>query len=121
MKNQTFRMTMLFDFYGELLTDRQKEFYQLYYDEDLSLSEIAENYGISRQGVRDVIVRAEAYMTEIEDKTGLVKRFMQFTPHVDAIGKAVDEIMEMNRRLFEDERLGELCTSIAREAAALRD
>ena len=47
MKNQTFRMTMLFDFYGELLTERQKEFYELYYDEDLSLSEIAENYGIS--------------------------------------------------------------------------
>ena len=121
MKNQTFRMTMLFDFYGELLTDRQKEFYQLYYDEDLSLAEIAENYGISRQGVRDVIVRAEAYMTEIEDKTGLVKRFMQFTPHVDAIEKAADEIGEMNRRLFEDKRLGELCASIAREAAALRD
>ena len=121
MKNQTFRMTMLFDFYGELLTDRQKEFYQLYYDEDLSLSEIAENYGISRQGVRDVIVRAEAYMTEIEDKTGLVKRFMQLAPHADAIGKAADEILEMNRRLFEDERLEELCTSIAREAAALRD
>ena len=121
MKNQTFRMTMLFDFYGELLTDRQKEFYQLYYDEDLSLSEIAENYGISRQGVRDVIVRAEAYMTEIEDKTGLVKRFMQFTPHVDAIEKAADEIQKMNRRLFEDARLEELCASIAREAAALRD
>ena len=80
MKNQTFRMTMLFDFYGELLTERQKEFYELYYDEDLSLSEIAENYGISRQGVRDVIVRAEAYMTEIEDKTGLVKRFMPPPP-----------------------------------------
>ena len=61
MKNQTFRMTMLFDFYGELLTDRQKEFYDLYYNEDLSLSEIAENYGISRQGVRDVIVRAELH------------------------------------------------------------
>ena len=57
MKNQTFRMTMLFDFYGELLTDRQKEFYDLYYNEDLSLSEIAENYGISRQGERDDIVR----------------------------------------------------------------
>ena len=70
MKNQTYRMTMLFDFYGELLTDRQKEFFDLYYNEDLSLSEIAENEGISRQGVRDVIVRAEAAMQEIEDKTG---------------------------------------------------
>ena len=66
MKNQTFRMTMLFDFYGELLTERQKEFYELYYDEDLSLSEIAENYGISRQGVRDVIVRVPTPHTPIK-------------------------------------------------------
>ena len=50
MKNQTYRMTMLFDFYGELLTPRQKEFFDLYYNEDLSLAEIAENAGISRQG-----------------------------------------------------------------------
>jgi Uncharacterized protein conserved in bacteria len=62
LKNQTYRMTMLYDFYGELLTDRQKEFFDLYYNDDLSLSEIAENAGISRQGVRDVIVRAEGIM-----------------------------------------------------------
>ena len=55
MKNQTYRMTMLYDFYGELLTDRQREFFDLYYNEDLSLAEIAENAGISRQGVRDVL------------------------------------------------------------------
>ena len=59
MKNQTYRMTMLLDFYGEILTQRQREFFDLYYNEDLSLAEIAENYGISRQGVRDAIVRAE--------------------------------------------------------------
>ena len=63
MKNQTYRMTMLFDFYGEVLTERQKEFFDLYYNEDLSLAEISENYGITRQGVRDVIVRAEGVMT----------------------------------------------------------
>ena len=77
MKNQTYRMTMLFDFYGELLTERQREFFDLYYNEDLSLSEIAENSGISRQGVRDVIVRAEGAMQEVEDKTGLIRRFLQ--------------------------------------------
>ena len=85
MKNQTYRMTMLFDFYGEILTDRQKEFFDLYYNEDLSLAEIAENYGISRQGVRDVIVRAEAAMTELEDKTGLIRRFMQMQKKVSVI------------------------------------
>lgn len=75
MKSQAYRMTMLFDFYGDVLTERQKEFYDLYYNEDLSLGEIAENNGITRQGVRDVIVRAEAALTDIEDKTGLIKRF----------------------------------------------
>ena len=75
MKNQAYRMTMLFDFYGDILTERQKEFYDLYYNEDLSLGEIAENYGITRQGVRDVIVRAEAILTDLEDKTGLIRRF----------------------------------------------
>ena len=85
MKNQTYRMTMLFDFYGELLTERQKEFFDLYYNEDLSLAEIAENAGISRQGVRDVIVRAENYMTEIEDKTGLIKRFIERNAQIDEL------------------------------------
>ena len=50
MKNQAYRMALLYDFYGDMLTDRQKEFYDLYYNEDLSLAEIAENYGITRQG-----------------------------------------------------------------------
>ena len=117
MKNQTFRMTMLFDFYGELLTDRQKEFYDLYYNEDLSLSEIAENYGISRQGVRDVIVRAENYMTEIEDKTGL----MQLQPHVEKITDAAEQIKQLNFRRYEDRQLEELAGVIEAEAAALKE
>ena len=118
MKNQTFRMTMLFDFYGELLTDRQKEFYDLYYNEDLSLSEIAENYGISRQGVRDVI---ENYMTEIEDKTGLIKRFMQLQPHVEKITDAAEQIKQLNFRRYEDRQLEELAGVIEAEAAALKE
>lgn len=121
VKNQTFRMTMLFDFYGELLTERQKEFYELYYDEDLSLSEIAENYGISRQGVRDVIVRAENYMTEIEDKTGLIKRFMQLQPHVEKITDAAEQIKQLNFRRYEDRQLEELAGVIEAEAAALKE
>ena len=121
MKNQTYRMTMLFDFYGELLTERQKEFFDLYYNEDLSLAEIAENAGISRQGVRDVIVRAEAAMQEVEDKTGIIKRFLARSAHVDAITAAAEEISTLNYRYYEDRRLTELADLIRREAAALKE
>ena len=121
MKNQTYRMTMLFDFYGELLTDRQKEFFDLYYNEDLSLAEIAENAGISRQGVRDVIVRAEAAMQEVEDKTGIIKRFEAQRPHLDAIAAAAAEIQTINYRQYENLRINELSGLISAEIAALKD
>ncbi len=64
--------TMLFDFYGDLLTEKQREYYDLYYNEDLSLSEIAENVGITRQGVHDIVARAESSLLETERKTGLI-------------------------------------------------
>ena len=102
MKNQTYRMTMLYDFYGELLTERQREFFDLYYNEDLSLAEIAENSGISRQGVRDVIVRAEGVMQEMEDKTGIVRRFEEQRTHLDAIAAAADEIRTVNALKYFD-------------------
>ncbi|MBS6282606.1 MAG: DNA-binding protein [Oscillospiraceae bacterium] len=105
MKNQAYRMALLFDFYGDLLTDRQKEFYDLYYNEDLSLAEIAENYGITRQGVRDVIVRAEAYLTEIEDKTGLIRRFHTMQAQLKEVEGCAHSLLELNAARFEDDEL----------------
>ena len=121
MKNQTYRMTMLFDFYGEGLTPRQKEFFDLYYNEDLSLAEIAENYGISRQGVRDVIVRAEAIMTDLEDKTGLMKRFMLMQQQVQAILDAAEKIQTVNYRQYDNPELARLADEITRSAQALKE
>ena len=120
MKNQAYRMAMLFDFYGDLLTERQKEFYDLYYNEDLSLAEIAENYGISRQGVRDVIVRAEATMTEIEDKTHIIRRFKQTQKEVAAIEAAANRLLKMvNERSYNDAALDEIAHLIKENAAKL--
>ena len=79
------------------------------------------HYGISRQGVRDVIVRAENYMTEIEDKTGLIKRFMQLQPHVEKITDAAEQIKQLNFRRYEDRQLEELAGVIEAEAAALKE
>ncbi len=99
MKNQAYRMTMLFDFYGDILTERQKEFYDLYYNEDLSLGEIAENYGITRQGVRDVIVRAEAILTDLEDKTGLIRRFHTMKQQLQLVREDAQQLHELASRL----------------------
>ena len=121
MKNQTYRMTMLFDFYGEVLTPRQKEFFDLYYNEDLSLAEIAENYGISRQGVRDVIVRAEAIMTDLEDKTGLMTRLLQLQQQVQAILDAAEKIQTVNYRQYDNPELARLADEITRSAQALKE
>ena len=121
MKNQTYRMTMLLDFYGEILTQRQREFFDLYYNEDLSLAEIAENYGISRQGVRDAIVRAEAAMNELEDKTGLLKRFMRLREKIDSIEAAAEDIRKLNYRQYENPELERLAGEILSCAAALKE
>ena len=103
MKSQAYRMAMLFDFYGDVLTERQKEFYDLYYNEDLSLGEIAENYNITRQGVRDVIVRAEGILTDLEDKTGLIKRFHTMTAQIQQVREDADRLVELAVRADNEE------------------
>ena len=118
IKNQAYRMAMLYDFYGDLLTDRQKEFYDLYYNEDLSLAEIADNYGISRQGVRDVIVRAEAAMTEIEDKTHLIRRFFRMQDELTAIDAAADRLLDAVRQGCLSDDLVEECANTVKENTA---
>lgn len=91
MENSAVMRSMLFDFYGELLTDKQREYFDLRYNEDLSLGEIAEQSGISRQGVWDIIRRAETAMTEIEEKTGLIKRFLERNVQIDEIIRELRE------------------------------
>ena len=75
MPDETVWRTMLFDFYGDLLTDKQREYYDLHYNQDLSLAEIAASSGISRQGVWDNIRRADAALRDTEARLGLVRRF----------------------------------------------
>lgn len=72
-KNLTF--SVLLDFYGGMLKDRQRQITEYYYNEDLSLAEISEIVGISRQGVRDALKKAETALIEFEDKLGIKKRF----------------------------------------------
>jgi len=77
MDEKTLQKAMLFDFFGELLTDKQYEYYDLYHNDDLSLSEIAEIAGISKQGVYDIISRAEKTLNETEEKTGIIQKWIE--------------------------------------------
>lgn len=69
-------ISLLYDFYGQLLTDKQQKFVDLYFGHDLSLGEIAENFGVSRQAVHDTLKRAEYVLNDYEQKLGLVGKFM---------------------------------------------
>ena len=76
---------MLYDFYGELLTKHQQEVYESIIFQDLSLSEAAEAFGISRQGVHDLIRRCDRLLENYEEKLGLVQRFLQVRESADRL------------------------------------
>ena len=91
-------ISFLLDFYGDMLTDKQRDVVELYYNDDLSLAEIAENEGITRQGVRDSIKRAESQLLEMEERLGLARRFREMREGLDSIRDAAREIQELNSR-----------------------
>lgn len=95
MTDKTHELTMLLDFYGELLTQRQRDCFALHYNEDLSLAEIAELYGISRQAVRDHIVHAEAALRQVEEKTGLLRRFSEQRLVISSMARELAELKDM--------------------------
>ena len=82
MFEKDMHFALLLDAYGDLLSEHRREIFELYYSEDLSLSEIAENTGISRQGVRESIKKTETELLLWEKKLGLIAR--QKTLHNDA-------------------------------------
>lgn len=85
------RQGYLYDFYGELLNEHQKEIFEAYVFEDLSLKEIAEDEGISRQGVSDLIHRCTKTLEEYEAKLHLIEKFMKIKEKVDEIVSLTDE------------------------------
>ena len=98
MFSKDMHVSLLLDFYGDILPERRYEMTSLYYNDDLSLSEIAENEGITRQGVRDSIKRAEAQLLEMEERLGLAKRFREMRDGFEAIRAAAQDIQEYNDR-----------------------
>lgn len=116
MADKTHELTMLLDFYGELLTDRQRDCFTMHYNEDLSLSEIAELRGVSRQAVWDLIVKAEASLRDIETKTGLVARFNRQRQVMDEMSGELAEL-----KAISEGRASELADSLSAKLESIRN
>lgn len=99
--------TLLYDFYGELLTERQQQVYESVVLEDYSLSEVAEDLGISRQGVHDMIKRCNHTLEEYESRLHLVEKFLCIRKQVQkikelAVGYNAGEITEISNKILEE-------------------
>ncbi len=109
------RVTLLLDFYGDLLTEKQREALELYYNDDLSLGEIGEDFGISRQGVRDNIKRAEAILFEMEEKLGLAEKFSKIQQKLSSIRTQIDIIDQKNIKIYRSKEINESIKVILKE------
>lgn len=101
MLEKTTRINFLFDFYQSILTDKQRIYMELYYLDDLSLGEIAEEYAVSRQAVYDNVRRTEAMLEDYEAKLSLFNKFQERTSIIEQIeqrltaGKALTDDVQM--------------------------
>ena len=109
-------MLLLFDYYGEMLTERQRMCLDLRYNQDLSLAEIAEELGVSRQGVHDNIIRAEAHLEKMEAKTGCVRRYLQSRTAMETILSTVSVLQQ-----HDDPAVREAAQEIAKAASSIEE
>jgi len=102
--DKNIEISLLYDFYKELLTEKQADAIDLYYNQDFSLSEISEHLHITRQGVRDSIKRGEKLLFDMEEKLGLVNRFLSIQNKIETVKDLVADIEELNRKkIFSNE------------------
>ena len=105
-------MLLLFDYYGDMLTERQRMCLDLRYNQDLSLAEISEHEGISRQGVRDHIKRGEVYMAELEEKLHFAKKFQELLAVSDEVLMHCENIARVNNGFMQSQAIAQSAESI---------
>ncbi len=101
-------VTLLFDIYGNLLTEKQRETMELYYNADLSLGEISEETGITRQGVMNCIKKSENHLRELEEKLGLADRLHALDKDIEKL-----QLLLYDAEVKNMSRLGEIEDVIA--------
>ena len=97
------QMTLLFDYYGDLLTERQRLCFDMRYNQDLSLGEIAQELQVSRQGVYDNLSRAEALLRNMEEKTGCVRLSLQSRKAAEVITEAANALLKLDDQQVTDQ------------------
>ena len=96
-----FELSLLMDYYGAFLTENQRELISMNANEDLSLSEIAELRGISKQGVRDALMRGEKQLYDMEEKLGLIERDRKLHGLLEELGAQIDALNIDSTELLE--------------------
>lgn len=115
-------VVVLLDFYGQLLTDKQREVLELYYNEDLSLAEIAQNTGsITRQGVRDSIKRGEQALFGMEEKLGLVAKMADIKSNMQSIQQFAEEIRRQNKQYCQNSKIERCAVQIEQIALSTEE
>ena len=109
------KVSMLRQIYGKLLTEKQYDFLNDYYNNDFSLSEIAENNGITRQAVRDNIVKGENKLFEYEEKLGIMKKTLN---QEQQIVKILSELTKIQTK-FSDEKIANILENVKKELNGL--
>lgn len=119
--SKNLEISFLLDFYGDMLTDKQRDVVELYYNEDLSLAEIAAHSGITRQGVRDSIKRAEAQLLEYESRLRLAQRFRGIRDSLDKVVTLAQDIQRYNDRFGSSNEIYNCTVKIIGLAGELKD
>ena len=109
------KISMLCEIYGKLLTEKQLDILENYYDNDLSLSEIAENEKITRQAVRDIIKKGENKLFDLEEKLGIMKRMLKQEEQIAIILAEISKIEEKST----DKQIAKILTHVKKELNCL--
>ena len=109
------KISMLCEIYGKVLTKKQLDILENYYDNDLSLSEIAENEGITRQAVRDIIKKGENKLFDLEEKLGIMKRMLKQEEQIAIILAEISKIEEKST----DKQIAKILTHVKKELNCL--
>ncbi|MEG0769003.1 MAG: sigma factor-like helix-turn-helix DNA-binding protein [Ruthenibacterium sp.] len=115
-------VSYLLDFYGDALTEKQRDVMEQYYNDDLSLAEIATNFGITRQGVRDAVKRGEGTVRELEEKIGFAARYRSVQDGVRKLEQLARQIRFVNEGAYvKSTEIGQAADEMLRVIAKISD